>query len=134
MYEGSNNYMEAHVLSLNDFNMPKVFNASDSAYVHIIQLILLEPGKYQSHPTMGIGIRSRYRYNNEDNFLDKLKSDITEQIENYLPELTGATVSLTHNDHVLGIIIDTTTGTYVVAYNSITDTMDAAATYVLNQL
>ena len=85
--------MQAHVLSLNDFNMPKVFNASDSAYVHIIQLILLEPGKYQSHPTMGVGIRSRYRHNNEDNFLIDLKSDITNQITKYLPELTDVTVS-----------------------------------------
>lgn len=126
--------MEAHVLSLNDFNMPKVFNESDSAYVHIIQLILLEPGTYQSHPKMGVGIRSRYRHNNEDNFLIDLKSDITNQINTYLPELIDVTVTLTHNDHLLGIIIDTSTGTYVVAYNSITDTMDAAATYVLDQL
>jgi hypothetical protein len=126
--------MEAHVLSLNEFNMPKVFNASDSAYVHIIQLILLEPGKYQSHPNMGVGIRSRYRYNNEDNFIMNLQSDITNQITTYLPELVDVSVTLTHNDHVLGIIIDTSTGTYVVAYDSVSDTMDAAATYVLDQL
>jgi len=126
--------MEAHVLSLNDFNMPKVFNASDSAYVHIIQLILLEPGTYQSHPNMGVGIRSKYRHNNEDNFLIDLKSNITEQIMTYLPELTDITVSLTHNNQILGIIIDTSTGTYVVAYNSVTDTMEAAATYVLDEL
>ena len=126
--------MEAHVLSLNNFNMPKVFNASDSAYVHIIQLILLEPGKYQSHPKMGIGIKSRYRYNNEDNFLINLKSEISDQIMKYLPELTDVTVSLTHNNHILGIIIDTSEGTYVVAYNSETDDMEAAATYVLDDL
>ena len=126
--------MEAHVLSLNDFNMPKVFNASDSAYVYIIHIILLEPGKYQSHPNMGVGIRSRYRYNNDDNFLIDLQSDIAKQITTYLPELSDVSVSLTHNDHVLGIIIDTSTGTYVVAYNSIEDTMDAAATYVLDDL
>lgn len=126
--------MEAHVLSLNEFNMPRVFNASDSAYVHIIQLILLEPGKFQSHPNMGVGIKSRYRYNNTTNFLTDLQSDITEQINAYLPELRDVSVTLTHNDHVLGIIIDTSTGTYVVAYNSEYDTMDAAATYVLDQL
>ena len=126
--------MEAHVLSLNDFNMPKVFDASDSAYVHIIQLILLEPGKYQSHPNMGVGIRSKYRHNNEDNFLIDLKSDITSQITTYLPELVDVSVSITHNNHILGIIVDTSTGTYVVAYDSIADTMEAAATYVLDQL
>ena len=126
--------MEAHVLSLNEFNMPKVFNSSDSAYVHIIQLLLLEPGKYQSHPNMGVGIRSRYRHNNEDNFLINLKSDITDQINTYLPELAGVDITLTNKNEVLGIIIDTTTGTYVVAYNSVSDTMEAAATYVLDQL
>lgn len=126
--------MEAHVLSLNDFNMPKVFSEADSVYVHIIQLILLEPGKYQSHPNMGVGIRSRYRHNNEDNFLLNLKTDITNQISTYLPELSNVAVTLTHKNQILGIIIDTTTGTYVVAYNSVTDTMDAAATYVLDQL
>lgn len=126
--------MEAHVLSLNDFNMPKVFSDSDSAYVHIIQLILLEPGKYQSHPNMGVGIRSKYRHNNEDNFLINLQSNIQSQIESYLPELVDVSVTLTHNNHILGIIIDTSTGTYVVAYNSISDTMEAAATYVLDQL
>ena len=126
--------MQAHVLSLDDFNMPRVFSASDSAYVHIIQLILLEPGKNQSHPKMGVGIKSRYRYNNDDNFFIALKEDISLQIANFLPELTDVEVSLTHNDHILGIIIDTSTGTYVVAYNSVTDTMEAAATYVLDQL
>lgn len=126
--------MEAHVLSLNEFNRPKVFNASDSAYVHIIQLILLEPGKYQSHPKMGVGIRSRYRYNNHDNFIVDLKADIKNQIESYLPELVNVNVTLTHNNGVLGIVIDTSTGTYVVAYDSIADTMEAAATYVLDQL
>jgi len=126
--------MEAHVLSLNEFNMPKVFNESDSAYVHIIQLIMLEPGKYQSHPTMGVGIKSRYRYNNEEGFLNNLKTDITNQINTFLPELAGVTISLTLKDNILGIIIDTSTGTYVVAYNSISETMEAAATYVLDQL
>ena len=126
--------MEAHVLSLNEFNMPKVFNASDSAYVHIIQLILLEPGKYQSHPNMGVGIKSRYRYNNDSNFLMNLKNDITNQIETYLPELGAVNITLTSKDQILGIIIDTSTGTYVVAYNSTTDVMEAAATYVLDQL
>ena len=46
--------MKEHVLSLNDFNMPKVFNESDSAYVLIIRLLLLEPGKFQSHPEVDI--------------------------------------------------------------------------------
>lgn len=49
--------MKEHVLSLNDFNMPKVFDASNSIYVLIVRIILLEPGTFQSHPEMGIGIK-----------------------------------------------------------------------------
>lgn len=126
--------MEAHALSLNDFGMPKVFNASDSMYVHIIQLILLDPGKFQSHPNMGVGLRTRYKFNNNDNVLDSLQEDITNQINKYLPELTGASVILTQNNHTLGIIIDTNSGIYTLAYNSVTDTMDVAPNYILNQL
>ena len=126
--------MKEHVLSLNDFNMPKVFNESDSAYVLIIRLLLLEPGKFQSHPDMGIGIRSRYRFNNDENFLMNLQNDIKKQIDKYLPELSATDVTITSNNKVLGIIINTADGAYVVSYDTTTDVMQAAATHVLDEL
>lgn len=126
--------MEAHVLSLNNFKMPKVFSASDSAYVHIIYLLLLDPGKFQSHPIMGVGLRSRYRFVNDDNFLQNLQTDITNQINTYLPELSIVDVSVNLRNSILGIIINTLTGTYALAYDADKDVMDAAATYVLEQL
>ena len=122
--------MKEHVLSLNDFNMPKVFNESDSAYVLIIRLLLLEPGKFQSHPEMGVGIRSRYRFNNDVN----LQNDIKKQIDKYLPELSATDVTITSNNKVLGIIINTADGAYVVSYDTTTDVMQAAATHVLDEL
>ena len=126
--------MKEHVLSLNDFNMPKVFNESDSAYVLIIRLLLLEPGKFQSHPEMGVGIRSRYRFNNEENFLMNLQNDIKKQIDKYLPELSATDVIVTNNNKVLGIIINTAEGAYVVSYNTTTNVMEAAANHVLDEL
>jgi hypothetical protein len=127
--------MEAHVLSLNEFSKPKVFdNPSEAAYVNIIYLILCSKGRYQSHPDMGVGLRERYRYNNEDDLLNTLQQDITSQIEQYLPSLSLVDVSLTLRDGKLGIIIDTTEGIYVVAYDSIKDNMEAAATYILDDL
>lgn len=127
--------MEAHVLSLNEFSKPKVFdNPSEAAYVNIIYLILCSKGRYQSHPNMGVGLRERYRYNNEDDLLNTLQQDITSQIEQYLPSLSLVDVSLTLRDGKLGIIIDTTEGIYVVAYDSIKDNMEAAATYILDDL
>ena len=126
--------MKEHVLILNDFNMPKVFNESDSAYVLIIRLLLLEPGKFQSHPEMGVGIRSRYRFNNDENFLMNLQNDIKKQIDKYLPELSATDVTITSNNKVLGIIINTADGAYVVSYDTTTDVMQAAATHVLDEL
>lgn len=126
--------MKEHVLSLNNFGMPKVFNDNDSAYVLIIRLILLEPGKFQSHPDMGVGIRSRYRFNNEENFLMNLQNDIKKQIDKYLPELSATDVIVTNNNKVLGIIINTAEGTYVVSYNTTTNVMEAAANHVLDEL
>lgn len=127
--------MEAHVLSLNEFSKPKVFdNPSEAAYVNIIYLILCSKGRYQSHPDMGVGLRERYRYNNEEDLLNTLQQDITSQIEQYLPSLNLVDVSLTLRDGKLGIIIDTTEGIYVVAYDSIKDNMEAAATYILDDL
>lgn len=126
--------MEAHVLSLNDFSKPRVFSASSAAYTNIIYLILCSKGKYPSHPTMGVGLRERYRDNNSSDFLISLQNDIKTQIEQFLPELTLVDVSLNVRNHVLGIIIDTTDGAYVMAYDSDKETMDAAATYVLDDL
>ena len=127
--------MEAHVLTLNDFNRPKVYTDADSAYMHIVYLLLLEPGKFQSHPNMGIGLRSRYRHNNETDFLYTLRDDISTQIQAYLPELTliDVTVSILA-DHVLGIVIDTSTGSYTLAYDDDENVMTAGATYVLDDL
>lgn len=126
--------MQAHVLSLNDFNRPRVYKETDSAYIEIVRLILLEPGKYQSHPTMGVGIRSRYRHNNDENFLINLQNEITAQISAFLPELTQVAVSVSIKDTILGIVINTATSTYALAYNTKDDTIDTGATYVLDDL
>jgi hypothetical protein len=127
--------MQAHVLSENAFKMPKVFESSDAAYIHIIYIIYLEPGKFQSHPTMGVGIRSKYRYNNDENMLQDLKSDIKYQIEHFLPELEpiDITVGVLKN-HSLGIIINTGDGAYTLEYDQDNDNMSAGATYILDQL
>ena len=127
--------MEAHLLSLNNFSKPKVLDKSNAAYVNLIYLILLTKGKYQSHPDMGVGLRERYRFNNDSNFLSNLQTDIKNQVAQYLPELTMVDVSVSmKSDHILGIIIDTTEGSYVMAYDSNTEKIDAAASYVLSDL
>ena len=111
--------MEVHTLSLNDFNRPKVLTGNDAAYVAIIHLIYLEKGKFQSHPDMGVGIRSRYRFNSEENILDELQQDIRKQIEQYLPELGGTGVVCEEIDQGLIVITINTDngGVYVLEYD-----------------
>ena len=64
--------MEAHVLSLNKFSRPLVLDKTDANYMHIIYLIMLNKGKYQSHPDMGVGIRERYKFDNDKEFMVKI--------------------------------------------------------------
>jgi hypothetical protein len=126
--------ISAHVLSLNDFGMPKVCNSIESAYTNLVYLIMLEKGKFQSHPDMGCSIRSRYRHNNDANFLQNLQRDITSQIEQYLPELSMIEVAVNNKNGVLGIIINTEQGSYAISYNSTNGIIDAPATRLLEDL
>lgn len=126
--------MKEHVLSLNEFGMPRVFEESDTNYILIVRLLLLEPGIFQSHPEMGVGLKSRYRYNNSEDFLLSLKRDISSQIQKYLPTLASQDITLQFKDHILGIIIDTTDGSYVLAYDTISQEIDTAASYILDDL
>ena len=54
----SNSFKE-YLLSINEFVQPKVLSGDSAAFADIIRLFLLEPGTNQTHPDMGIGIRSR---------------------------------------------------------------------------
>ena len=126
--------MEAHLLSLNDFGMPKVYSGTSAMYTKLIYLILLEKGKVQSHPDMGVGIKSRYRFNNTENLLQILQQDISNQIETYLPELTTVDIRLIMKREVLGILIDTSDGVYTIAYNPSSEVLEAPASYMLEDL
>ena len=126
--------MKSHLMTLNDFNMPKVLEGTYSMYTNLIYLILLEPGKFQSHPTMGVGLKSRWRYNNEEGFLFNLQREIQSQIERFLPSLTSVKVSLAIQDTLLHITINTETAVYELTYNSSTDELNSPATYVLDEL
>ena len=63
-----------------------------------------------------------------------LQNDIKKQIDKYLPELSATDVIVTNNNKVLGIIINTAEGAYVVSYNTTTNVMEAAANHVLDEL
>lgn len=81
-------------LAIDDFLNPVKYKGKDAIEVLLCRIILLEPGTYETHPNMGVGIVSRYRYmpNTE---LGTLREDITQQIATYLPWLYGVEVQTT---------------------------------------
>ena len=83
---------------------------------------------------MGVGLRSRYRFRNDDDFLTSLGTDIKNQITKYLPSLAINDVKLTMTGNTLGILIDTVSGSYGLGYDGEKDDMEIAPTYVLDDL
>lgn len=86
-------YTEA-LLTTNNFKRPKVLKDNDALLIIIIRLVMLEPGRILGLPMeAGVGLVSRYRYCNENDF-DDLKLDIETQIATYIPDAQGANVDI----------------------------------------
>ena len=81
-------------LSIDEFKEPKVSTNAEAVATLLVRLLLLEPGTFQSHPDMGVGIVSRYRYNMEGKAAD-LEADFKRQIETYLPNFQNVRVKVT---------------------------------------
>lgn len=118
----SNNLFKEYVLSINEFIQPKVLSGDQAAYTNIIRLFLLDPGTNQTHPDMGIGIRSRYRFSDTSE-ISKLREEVKTQMQTYLPNLLtmdvqietyGSTLAIfitSENDDIYGIGYNTEVGT-----------------------
>lgn len=104
-------------LSIDEFNKPLILRGKDAISTLLIHLILLEPGTYSNKPGMGVGLVSRYRYNDEQS-LEKLKTDIKNQVDAYIPEFDAVDVNVymdRHNSNktkgneiIIEIVIDDT--------------------------
>ena len=126
--------MQAHLLSMDSFGMPKVAGQIESMYTYIVYLILLEKGKFQTHPDMGVDIRRKYRFNNDTNLLQTIQKDISNQISTYLPELGVIEVAVNMKNQILGIIINTEAGAYAITYDTTNGIIDAPAVKLLENL
>lgn len=95
------------LMSINQFQRPIELEGTDAQIMLITRLILLDPGTIQTHPDMGVGLVSLYRYT-VDVDLDKLRNRIQSQISEYLPMFTTVQVrvDLNVNEHTLYIYID----------------------------
>lgn len=96
--------MKEALLSINKYDKPKILKNEDSICMLLLRLLLLTPGSMQSHPTMGVGIVSKWRYSDTDT-LSELELEIEKQISTYLPILTTTKVEVLPNKNKNGEII-----------------------------
>ena len=103
--------------AVDDFQNPKVFKDGEAVCTLLVRLLLLEPGTIQSHPEMGVGLMSRYRFSIEGT-ASELQSDFQRQVDKYLPELQGVKINVTEKDKQFLIAATFENVLYGVSFNT----------------
>ena len=83
--------------AVDDFQNPKIFKDGEAVCTLLVRLLLLEPGTIQSHPEMGVGLMTKYRFSVEGT-ASELQGDFQRQVDKYLPELQGVKINVTEKD------------------------------------
>ena len=115
---------EEQVLSIDNFNEPKVVKKNKYIYLMIARLFLLEPGDIQSHPYMGIGLVSKYRYSESESAAIELQKEATDQVSKYLPHLQGVFFNIKAHNKMLNIEISIDGVLYDFNFNTETGTIE----------
>ena len=114
-----------HSFSVDDFENPKVHKDSEAMAILLTRLLLLEPGTIQSHPEMGVGLMSKYRYS-VVGAASKLKSDFEAQIEAFLPDyFQGTSINVTQNAGKFLITAEIDGSIYGISYDSATNEIES---------
>lgn len=132
-YSNSNTILPVreYSMSVNDFNQPKVFERAKALMLLLTRLMILEPGTFQSHPDMGVGLISNYRYSIDDGTLaSNLQSRIKTQIDTYLPFLSGVDVSVSIEKKMFLISIKIDTVIFGVLYDTETNSIQSDYTTI----
>lgn len=102
------NYKE-YLLKVTPFSEPKIATGKEAIATMLSRIILLEPGTNPLHPTMGVGLVSKYRFLDSEDKKLRLKTDISKQVEMFLPQYQLIDVDLEYNQDKtvdIKIIID----------------------------
>lgn len=110
-------------LAIDDFLNPVQYKGRSAIEILLCRLILLEPGTFETHPDMGVGLISKYRYMNSEE-LHKLNRDIENQITVYMPWLYAVEVhtSIPEEGH-LQIVIEANNQIFALTYDNSTTTL-----------
>ena len=95
---------EDMLLSIDDFDTPKVIKNLELMNLKIIRLLLLEPGTYPDQPDRGFGLQSKYRYMTfDESTLLEFKMDLKRCIDTWLPIASDVDVYISVKNKVLNI-------------------------------
>lgn len=112
--------MEEESLSVDNFKNPKVFKNAEALMLLLSRLVLLEPGTFQSHPDMGVGLLTnfRYRIDSDDGLAAELKNRIRTQVDTYLPILTGIDIQVELIDHTFYVAMQINGQMFAILYDA----------------
>lgn len=89
------------LLSVDKYYRPLVAKGDNYATLLLVRLILCEPGTFQTHPDLGVGLVSKFRYASDVD-MEVLQNRIQEQIQKYLPMFTLVKVKCVLGDDISG--------------------------------
>ena len=124
---GDNLSITEFSFSVDDFKNPKVYKDADAIMISLVRLLLLEPGTYQSHPDMGVGLQSRFMYSDVDR-ASELRTEFQRQINLYLPAYQGVKISVEGVNKSFRISAEIDSVLYGILYD--TNTKDLKYSYV----
>ena len=108
--------MNEYLITVDNYKKPKVIRGNKGNYYMILRLMLMEPGTNPLFPLMGLGLRSKSRFVDEDQ-IQELKVKLDQQINMYLPDLIVNNIEMEMDDNKqLRITISSDTEEYV--YNT----------------
>lgn len=115
--------MNEYVLGCNKKQEAKVFSGIEGDKLNVVRLILLEPGTYPTHPRMGVGLVSKYRYKDCESIKATLANDIRLQLQQYMPHLIDpkVNVAIIHGDSVHENIVQITVSSLMTSLTVLVD-------------
>ena len=101
--------MNEYLLDVDKRQQPKVFTKYEGDRINVFRFIMLEPGTFPTHPTLGVGLVSRWRFRDVDTIKSSLASTIEAQLKDFMPQLIDPQVTVTivnnNNKNIINISV-----------------------------
>lgn len=101
--------MNEYLMDVDKRQQPKVFHKYEGDRINVFRLIMVEPGTYPTHPTLGVGLVSRWRFRDIDTIKSSLASTIEAQLKDFMPHLIDPQVTVTivnnNNKNIINISV-----------------------------